>query len=258
MEVLPWLCAAAFAAGLIDAAVGGGGLVQVPALFGLMPDRVPATLLGTNKLAAACGTGFAVRSYVRRVTLPWRLVMIAAAAAFIGAFAGASVVSRVPSHWMRPVVLVLMIVMAIYTLAKKDFGRDHAPSRIGPRQLAAAAGLGAAIGFYDGVFGPGTGSFLIFLFVRVFAFDFLHASASAKVVNLGTNLASLLFFIPTGHVMWAAALPMAACNMAGALAGTRIAVRRGTGFVRGLFIVLVTCLAAKLGLDVWRSLVGQS
>jgi len=254
MDVLPWLCAAAFCAGLIDAAVGGGGLVQVPALFGLMPDRLPATLLGTNKLAAAAGTAFAVRSYVRRVTLPWRLVALAAAAAFAGSFGGATVVSRVPASWMRPVVLVLMLVMAAYTLARKNFGRDHAPTHIGPRQLAMAGALGAAIGFYDGVFGPGTGSFLIFLFVRVFAFDFLHASAAAKVVNLGTNLAALLFFVPTGHVLWAVALPMAACNIGGALAGTRLAMKHGTGFVRVLFIALVVTLACKLGFDIWQSM----
>ncbi|WP_085316005.1 sulfite exporter TauE/SafE family protein [Derxia lacustris] len=253
MDVLPWLCAAAFCAGLIDAAVGGGGLVQVPALFGLMPDRVPATLLGSNKLSAAAGTCFAVRSYVRRVKLPWRLVTPAAIGAFAGSFGGASVVSRVPASWMRPVVLVLMLVMAAYTLARKDFGQHHAPARIGARQLATATLLGAAIGFYDGVFGPGTGSFLIFLFVRVFAFDFLHASASAKVVNLGTNLAALLFFVPTGHVMWDVALPMAAFNIAGALAGTRLAVKHGTGFVRVLFIALVATLAVKLGYDIWRS-----
>src|SRR5690606_13427842 len=124
------------------------------------------------------------------------------------------------------------------------------PAQVGPRERALAVALGGAIGFYDGLFGPGTGSFLIFLFIRFFALDFVHASASAKVVNIATNIAALVFFIPTGNVLYLAALPMAICNILGAVSGTWLAVHKGSGFIRGLFLLLLVVLIAKLGYDV--------
>ena len=233
----------AFAAGLIDAAVGGGGLIQIPALFNVLPTAQPAALLGSNKLASVCGTAFAARSFIRKVTLDWGLIVPAALSAFIMSFAGAATVSLVPPSLMRPAVLVLIVLMAIYTFCKKDFGTLHAPAKIGRKEQCLAVLIGGAIGFYDGLFGPGTGSFLIFLL------DFLHASASAKVVNIATNLAALVFFVPSGNVLYAIALPMAACNVLGALTGTWLAVRKGAGFVRGLFLVLLCVLIAKLSWD---------
>ncbi len=244
------LCLFAFAAGLIDAAVGGGGLIQLPALLNLMPQAPPATLYGTNKLSAICGTTFAARSFIRKVRLPWKLVLPATAAAFVMSFAGAATVSLIPPTIMRPLVLVLLIAMAIYTFWRKDFGKLHRPRAIGRRESVIAVLAGGAIGFYDGLFGPGTGSFLIFLFIRCFALDFVHASASAKIVNIATNLAALVFFIPAGHVLWAAAIPMAVCNVIGALAGTWLAVRKGADFIRILFLVLLVVLICKLGYDV--------
>ncbi len=190
------LCLFAFAAGLIDAAVGGGGLIQIPALFNILPSAPPAALLGTNKVAAACGTTFAARSFVRKVVIDWGLVIPAASAAFVMSFFGAATVSAVPQSVVRPAVLVLIVLMALYTFWKKDFGALHKPLRIGTREKLLAVLIGGAIGFYDGLFGPGTGSFLIFLFIRCFAFDFLHASASAKLVNIATNVAALVFFCP--------------------------------------------------------------
>ncbi|WP_283190943.1 TSUP family transporter [Pseudomonas sp. PMCC200344] len=243
------LCVFAFAAGLIDAAVGGGGLIQIPALFNVLPAAPPAALLGTNKVAAAFGTAFAARSFVRKVVIDWGLVIPAAYAAFVMAFFGAATVSFVPQSVMRPAVLVLIVLMAIYTFWKKDFGALHAPTHIGIRQKWLAVVIGGAIGFYDGLFGPGTGSFLIFLFIRCFAFDFLHASASAKLVNIATNVAALIFFIPTGNVLYLIALPMAAFNILGALTGTWLAVRKGVPFVRALFLVLLVILISKLSYD---------
>ncbi|WP_283184616.1 sulfite exporter TauE/SafE family protein [Pseudomonas svalbardensis] len=243
------LCVFAFAAGLIDAAVGGGGLIQIPALFNVLPAAPPAALLGTNKVAAAFGTAFAARSFVRKVVIDWGLVIPAACAAFVMAFFGAATVSFVPQSVMRPAVLVLIVLMAIYTFWKKDFGALHAPTHIGIRQKWLAVVIGGAIGFYDGLFGPGTGSFLIFLFIRCFAFDFLHASASAKLVNIATNVAALIFFIPTGNVLYLIALPMAAFNILGALTGTWLAVRKGVPFVRALFLVLLVILISKLSYD---------
>lgn len=243
----------AFAAGLIDAAVGGGGLIQIPALFNVLPTAQPAALLGSNKLASVFGTAFAARSFIRKVTLDWGLIVPAALSAFVMSFAGAATVSLVPPSVMRPAVLVLIVLMAIYTFCKKDFGTLHKPAQIGRKEQCLAVLIGGAIGFYDGLFGPGTGSFLIFLFIRFFALDFLHASASAKVVNIATNLAALVFFVPTGNVLYAIALPMAVCNILGALTGTWLAVRKGAGFVRGLFLVLLCVLIAKLS---WDLLIG--
>lgn len=255
VAVLLLLCLFAYAAGLVDAAVGGGGLIQLPALLNLLPTAPPATLYGTNKVAAVCGTAFAARSFIRKVRIPWRLVLPAAASAFVFSFVGAATVARIPPDLIRPLVLVLLIVMAIYTFWKKDFGKLHKPARVGRRESILAVLLGGAIGFYDGLFGPGTGSFLIFLFIRFFALDFVHASASAKVVNIATNVAALVFFIPTGHVLYLAAIPMAACNVLGAISGTWLAVHKGAGFVRILFLVLLSVLIAKLGHDVLMGMV---
>ncbi|MHC8395711.1 sulfite exporter TauE/SafE family protein [Pseudomonas sp. LB3P93] len=243
------LCVFAFAAGLIDAAVGGGGLIQIPALFNVLPTAQPAALLGTNKVAAGFGTAFAARSFVHKVVIDWGLVIPAACAAFVMAFFGAATVSYVPQSVIRPAVLVLIVLMAIYTFWKKDFGTLHKPMRIGTREKLLAIVIGGAIGFYDGLFGPGTGSFLIFLFIRCFAFDFLHASASAKLVNIATNVAALIFFIPTGNVLYLIAIPMAAFNILGALTGTWLAVHKGVPFVRALFLVLLVILISKLSYD---------
>lgn len=252
LETLLLLCVFAFCAGLIDAAVGGGGLIQIPALFNFVPAAVPAALLGTNKLSSACGTSLAVRTWTRRVQVPWALVLPATITAFIMSFCGAMAVSAVPEYVMRPLVLVLIIAMAVYTFLKKDFGSIRKPLTIGRRERLMALVIGGCAGFYDGLFGPGTGSFLVFLFVRCYALDFLQASACSKVVNLATNTAALVFFVPTGKVIYSLAIPMAACNMVGAVVGSRLAIRNGTGFVRILFLVLLVVLIFKLGYDILK------
>lgn len=250
MESTAILCLFAFAAGLIDAVVGGGGLIQIPALLNMLPSTQPVALLGTNKLSAACGTAFAARSYAGRVKIHWSLVLPAAIAAFCMSFLGAAAVSAVPQTLMRPLILVLLVIMAVYTFIKKDFGSLAKPLTIGNREKIISTLMGGAIGFYDGLFGPGTGSFLIFVFIRFFAMDFLQASASAKFVNLATNIAALLFFIPAGKVIYAIAIPMAFSNVLGAFVGTRIAVKHGAPLVRMLFIFLLIFLIAKLTYDV--------
>ena len=245
------LCLFAFFAGLIDAAVGGGGLIQIPALFNFMPAAAPASLFGTNKVASIAGTTFAARSYFKRVRIVWSLVLPAAASAFVMAFAGAATVSMVPKTVLKPVVFLLLVVIAVYTLWKKDFGKLHKPVVVGRKEKVVAVLIGGAIGFYDGLFGPGTGSFLIFLFIRFFAFDFLHASAASKFVNIATNAAALAFFVPAGYVLWQVALPMAAANIVGAVSGTWLAMRKGAAFVRVLFLLLVTLLIMKLGYEIF-------
>lgn len=249
MLTLLLAAAASALAGFIDAIVGGGGLVLVPALFSLYPQTPPATLFGTNKGAAVWGTGWAALQYSRRVDLPWRALLPAVALALAGSFAGAWTVTQVdPSGLRRALPLVLAGVLA-YTLWRKDLGHHHEP-RFGRRAQAAVAGaIGLSIGFYDGFFGPGTGSFFVFLFVRTLGFDFLHASAAAKVLNTATNVAALVLFACSGHVWWQVAAVMAVANVAGSLLGTRLALQRGAGFVRAVFIVVVGALILKTGYD---------
>lgn len=246
---LLWLLCVALMAGVVDAAVGGGGLVQLPGLFTALPQQSPAALLGTNKFSAVFGTATSCWRYARKVRFPWTPVLLAAATAFVFSFLGATAVSLLPRDLVRPLILGLLIAMLAYTLIRKDFGALHRPRTLGRADLGIALAMGAAIGFYDGLFGPGTGSFLIFLFIRFFGLDFLRASAASKVVNLATNLAALSFFLPAGHVLLAFAVPMAAANILGAVIGTRLALRGGAPVIRKLFVALVVVLIAKMGWD---------
>ena len=243
------LACAAFLAGLVDGVVGGGGLIQIPAIFAVFPKEVPATLLGTNKLASMCGTVVAAVKYTRRVDVAWSTAAPAALAAFAFAFAGAFAVTRVPGDFVRSLLPLILVAVAVYTFKKKDFGSVHAPLHSGMRERLLAMGVGAAIGFYDGFFGPGTGSFLLFLFVRFFGFDFLGASAAAKVVNVACNVSALLWFGYSGHLILKLAAVMAVCQIAGSLVGTQLALKHGSGFVRKLFLVVVSLLIVKTGYD---------
>jgi uncharacterized protein len=246
------LCAGAFFAGLVDAMVGGGGLVQIPLLFNVYPNVPPATLFGTNKAVSVVGTTFAARRYLRGVDMDWQVLWRAALAAFVASFAGAATVGLFPPDMLRPLIIVLLLAVLGYTLKKKDFGVLRKGAANTPRPLLALV-LGATIGFYDGFFGPGTGSFLIFLFVRCYAWDFLRASAAAKVVNVSTNLAALAWFVPAGAIMGKVALMMAAANLAGAWIGAHLAIKNGAAFVRRVFIVVVGLLIARL---LWDSFAG--
>ncbi|MDR3412523.1 MAG: TSUP family transporter [Formivibrio sp.] len=242
----------AFAAGLIDAAVGGGGLIQLPGMFAILSRELPAMLLASNKFASIMGTASATWRYARRIELPWRLVLFAAGAAFCGSYLGARAVNYLPTSVIRPLVVILLVVMLIYTWFKPQFGQEDAGRPLTRNDLVTGLVIGAGIGFYDGFFGPGTGSFLIFLFVRFFHFDFLRASACAKVVNLATNLAALSFFIPAGLVLYSVAIPMGLANIAGAQVGTRLALKGGNQWVRRLFLLLALTLLTKLVWDMLR------
>jgi uncharacterized membrane protein YfcA len=243
------LLAAALFAGFVDAVAGGGGLIQVPTLLMALPAESPATVFGTNKLASIFGTGNAALRYARRISLPWSIALPAAAAAVVFSFAGAMAVTWLPKDVVRPLVLGLLVLVLAYTVIKPGFGVVSG-SRLTPLvERRWALWVGAGLGFYDGFFGPGAGSFMIFAFVRLFRLDFLHASSAAKVVNFATNAAALAYFAPTGHVLWAVGLAMAVFNIAGALLGARLALRHGSGFVRGVFIVVASVLIVRLGYD---------
>ncbi|HMN91942.1 MAG TPA: TSUP family transporter [Hydrogenophaga sp.] len=238
-------------AGFVDSIVGGGGLILVPALFAVFPNTHPATLFGVNKSASIWGTAAATVQYARRVHMPWSALLPAAAVCFAGSMAGAWAVTVVSPDFLRRVLPAILIAVLIYTLARKDLGRHHTPRFAGRREAMAAATLGLTIGFYDGFFGPGTGSFFVFLFVRWLGYDFLHASASAKLLNTTSNLAALLLFAAKGHVWWHFAVVMAVANVVGSLLGTRLALKHGSGFVRGVFLVVVSALILKTGHDAW-------
>ena len=247
--LLSGLAIAALFAGFIDAVVGGGGLIQIPALFNALPQELPATLFGTNKFSSVFGTSNAAWRYARRVDMPWRTTLPAALAAFACSYLGAMAVAWLPPVMLRPLILLLLIGAAAYTFGRPDFGALHQPQHKGRREFAYALLLGGAIGFYDGFFGPGTGSFLIFLFIRFFGFDFLHASAASKVVNVSTNLAALGFFIPHGHFLPLLAVLMAVCNILGSFLGTHLALRHGSAFVRKVFLCVVSVFIIKFAHD---------
>ncbi|QDF99560.1 hypothetical protein CJ010_24980 [Azoarcus sp. DD4] len=240
---------AAFCAGFVDAVVGGGGLIQIPALFAAFPAASPATLFGTNKLASIVGTTSAAIQYSRRVSIPWRVALPGAIAALVGSWYGAKAVAYLPPTVLRPLILLLLILVAIYTFLRKDLGTVSTEPEHGRRSTAIALGIGAVIGFYDGFFGPGTGSFLIFLFIRLLGMDFLRASVTAKILNVATNLAAIGFFATNVDLLWKLAGVMALCNLSGAVLGSRVALRHGAGFVRKMFLVVVSVLIAKLAYD---------
>lgn len=243
------LLVAALFAGFVDAVAGGGGLIQVPALLVAMPAESPATVFGTNKLSSIFGTGNAAWRYARRISLPLSIALPAAATAFLFSFAGAMAITWLPKTVVRPLVLGLLVLVLVYTVFKPDFGVASGDRLASGVERKRALCVGAVLGFYDGFFGPGAGSFLIFAFVRFFKLDFLHASSAAKVVNFSTNAAALAYFAPAGHVLWLVGLAMAAFNIVGALLGARLAMRHGSGFVRGVFIAVAVVLIVRLGYD---------
>jgi len=240
---------AALFAGFVDSIVGGGGLIQLPALFAAFPSAAPATLFGTNKLASIVGTASAAVQYSRRVQIPWRVAVPGALAALVGSWFGAKAVVFLDPAVLRPLILLLLVLVALYTFVRKDLGAVSNEPEHGARSVSLAVGIGVVIGFYDGFFGPGTGSFLIFLFIRLLGMDFLRASVSAKILNVATNVAAIAYFAGNVQLMWGLAAVMALCNLTGSVIGSRVALRHGTGFVRKMFLAVVSVLIVRLAYD---------
>jgi len=251
--ILIGLGIAALFAGFVDAVVGGGGLIQLPALLSAFPNLLPATIFGTNKLASIVGTTSAAIQYGRRIRIPWLVALPSAIAALAGSWCGAKAVTYLPTDLLRPVILVLLILVAIYTFMKKDFGATATETLSKQREVSVALLIGVTIGFYDGFFGPGTGSFLIFLFVRFVAMDFLQAAVTAKIVNVATNLAAISFFVLHVDLLWHIGAVMALCNLLGAIIGSRMALKHGAAFVRKMFLGIVGILIIKVAHDVFHS-----
>ena len=241
----------AFVAGAVNAVVGGGGLLVVPGLFATLPKALPAALMGTDKLSAIFGHVTALRQYTRQIELPWRLILPASVAAFCGSYVGANVVYLLPVTWMRPLVMVMLVLMLGYTWFRPHFGTHDEVRELTRQDFYKGLAVGGLIGFYDGFFGPGTGSFLVFLFVHFFRFDFLRATACAKVVNFATNLAALSFFVPAGTVLYEFGIPMGVAGALGGVVGSRMAMKGGNQWIRRLFLTLALILLCKMA---WESL----
>ena len=245
------LCIAAFFAGFVDAIVGGGGLIQTPVALIVLPNLAVSTIIGSLKIPAFSGTAFAARQYLKKVNMNWKLLFIMALVAFSAAFLGSNVLTLVSNNFMKPILLVVLSVIAIYTFTKKNFG-IHQEKNLSPkRQLVLAVVMSSCIGFYDGFIGPGTGSFLVLGFVAILGFDFLHASANAKMVNLATNFGSICLFILKGKIIWAIAIPMAICNAIGGWIGAKLAIKKGNGFIRIFFLLVVIGTLIRFGYDVF-------
>ena len=248
--VLALLVLAALAAGFVDAVVGGGGLIQLPAIVLGLPGASPVQMLATNKLASFCGTTASSATYYRRVGPDPKTFLPLMGFAFLGAAAGAGVAFLIPRSAFNPIILAVLILVGAYVLLKPDVGELTELRFGGHRHTAAAMLTGLVIGFYDGALGPGTGSFFVITLVGLLGYNFLEASAKARMANWATNLASLVVFVPQGAVLWKVGLLMGAANLAGGYLGARTAVGRGAKFVRIFFIVVVSAFIVRIGGDV--------
>jgi len=245
------LCIAAFAAGFIDAIVGGGGLIQTPATLITLPQYPIATLLGTTKIPSFIGTSMAAWQYARIVQLRWKLLAMMCSIALLAAYAGSKTVSIVSNAFMKPIIFGVLIAVAIYTYSKKNFGTNTANTKAPKNEWLIAASFSLLIGFYDGFIGPGAGSFLVLFFISALGFDFLKASAHAKFVNLATNMGSIIFFSSSGHILYQYAIPMAICNFTGSTLGAKLAILKGNSFIRIFFLIVVIGTIIRFGYDIF-------
>jgi len=245
------LCIAAFAAGFIDAIVGGGGLIQTPATLITLPQYPVATLLGTTKIPSFIGTSMAAWQYARIVQLRWKLLAMMCSVALLAAYAGSKTVSIMSNAFMKPVIFGVLILVGIYTYSKKNFGSNTTITKPPKNEWLIAASFSLLIGFYDGFIGPGAGSFLVLFFISALGFDFLRASAHAKFVNLATNMGSIVFFSSSGHILYQYAIPMAICNFTGSILGTRLAILKGNSFIRIFFLIVVIGTIIRFGYDIF-------
>jgi uncharacterized membrane protein YfcA len=243
-----FLLAASFFAGFIDSIAGGGGLIQLPALLIGLPKSETAEVLGTNKLSAVFGTTTAAALYRKQIKPDPKVLLAMGLPAFLGSAAGAVLASKIPTSSMRPMVLFLLIVVAIYTWFKPDLGKFENLRHLPKRRIQIAAFAGVVIGFYDGIFGPGTGSFLMLILVASLGYAFITASAIAKVVNVATNVGAIMVFGINGAVLWEIGIILGIANISGAIIGARLAIKGGSTLVRKVFLFVTIALIVKVGI----------
>ena len=249
------LVLAAFVAGWVDAVVGGGGLIQLPALLiGLPESTPPAAILGTNKISSVWGTATSSILYAINVRPDWRSVLPLVVGSSVGSALGASAARYLPKEIFTPIVLVALIVVAIYTWRRPQLGLVTERKQVGRRHYLLTLAIGLGVGAYDGILGPGTGTFFVILLVGVLGWGFLDASAQAKIANLVTNLSAIVVFAAHGVILWQLGLLMGAANLVGGFLGARTAISRGNTFVRKVFLAVVALLIVRLAYDVLRGL----
>jgi uncharacterized protein len=257
LTTLVLLCLAAAVAGWIDAVVGGGGLLLLPALLLGLPHVPAAHVLGTNKAVAIVGTSGAAVTYVRKAPVRVGTAVRIGLMALVGSMTGAFFAAGISSDVLRPVIMVVLLAVAAFVVLRPSFGTaslgDSGKKVTRARTVTAIVLVGGGIGFYDGLFGPGTGTFLVLALTAVLHLDLVTASATAKIVNVCTNGGALAMFAYQGAVLWQLAALMAVFNLAGGMLGARMALRKGSDFVRGVLLVVVLSLVAKLGFDQWTA-----
>ncbi|MHC5905605.1 sulfite exporter TauE/SafE family protein [Streptomyces sp. S6] len=247
------LCLAALAAGWIDAVVGGGGLLLLPALLLGLPAGTPAAhALGTNKAIAIVGTSGAAVTYVRKTKVDVGLAVRIGVAALLGSSGGAFLAAGMSTAVLKPVIMVVLLAVAAFVIARPAFGTAPTTGPAGPRRVLAAIALaGVGIGFYDGLIGPGTGTFLVLALTAILHFDLVTASATAKIVNCCTNAGALATFAWQGAVIWQLAALLAVFNFIGGTVGARTALKKGSGFVRVVLLTVVFALVTNMAYEQW-------
>jgi hypothetical protein len=240
-----------FVAGFIDSVVGGGGLIQLPALLINLPNTSIPTLFGTNKIAALSGTSISAAQYSKKIKFNYKVLVVIAFWAAIASFLGAKTVSYINVNTLKPLILVILILIAIYTFIKKNLGAIQTKKLSFKKMIIYGSIIGLIIGFYDGFFGPGTGSFLVLAFVVVFGFEFVEASAYSKVINCITNIFALIVFIKQGNYLLELAIIMAICNILGNILGTKLALKKGNTFVRSIFLFIVILMIIRYAYDIF-------
>ena len=249
LYTLIFLAVAAFAAGLIDAIAGGGGLIQLPALMIGLAKSETVVILGTNKVPSIFGTSASALMYRRNIKTDSKLLITMVVPAFLGSMGGASLASRIPSEVLKPIVVSLLIAVLVYTWKRPQLGQIESLRQSEPLRLKIAAFAAVIIGFYDGLIGPGAGSFLVLTLVAILGFAFLSASAIAKVVNVATNLGAIIIFGANGEIIWKIGLTLAFANVAGALIGAHLALKGGSSLVRKVFMGVTLALIIKVAID---------
>jgi uncharacterized membrane protein YfcA len=253
LEIIILLVIASGFAGFVDAMAGGGGLIQLPALILGLPNKELPLILGTNKVPSAFGTAAAARNYFKNIKPDIPLTLTMMVPAFIGSIAGAYFAAAVPVQFFKPFIVFLLIAVVIYTWLKPEIGMDENLKYTHNLRLFFVALMGLTIGFYDGIFGPGTGTFLVFFLVSGIGYAFLKASGTAKLVNLSTNIGAILSFQLTGHIWWQLGLIMAVANVTGAFIGSKLAIKGGSSLVRKIFLLVTTLLIARVAWDTFIS-----
>ncbi|MFY7964445.1 MAG: sulfite exporter TauE/SafE family protein [Chitinophagaceae bacterium] len=240
-----------FIGGFIDAVVGGGGLIQLPAVLLNLPNYSLPTLFGTNKIAALSGTSIAAYQYSKKVKFNIKLLAATAFCAALASYSGAQLLLYLHSNKLKPVILVVLIIIAFYTYLKKDFGYVKTKEISLNKQILYGAVIGLCVGFYDGFFGPGTGSFLVLGFVLIIGFDFLQASAYSKIINCVTNIGALMVFIKHNNYLLEIAVLMSISNIAGGFLGSKFAIKKGNQFIRKIFLLVVLIMIYRYGYDIF-------